>query len=157
LKELAELRLLLEGHAMEASFARADMEWEGRVVAAHHKLSRLEQSLIAGKHADAETWKRYDWEFHRALISGCGSAALLDTHAGIYDKDLRYHMIAVIFRVEVAAIEHRQLLECAFKRNAAKACKILKRHIDACVDYTVSSGRLSLMQSSHAPAISAVS
>src|ERR1700733_13436508 len=34
LKELAELRLLLEGHAIEASFVRADMEWEGRVVAA---------------------------------------------------------------------------------------------------------------------------
>ena len=29
LKELAELRLLLEGHAMEASFAHSDVEWEG--------------------------------------------------------------------------------------------------------------------------------
>src|ERR1043166_2111908 len=29
LKELAELRLLLEIHAMEKSFTRADMEWEG--------------------------------------------------------------------------------------------------------------------------------
>ena len=155
--EVAAMRLLLECHALTRSFAVGDTEWEGRVVAAHHKLSRLEQSLIAGKHADAETWKRYDWEFHRALISGCGSAALLDTHAGIYDKYLRYQMIAVIFRGEVAAIEHRQLLECAFKRDAAKACKILKKHIESCVDYTVSSGRLSLMQSSHAPAISAVS
>ena len=34
LKELAELRLLLEAYAMEASFARADVEWEGRVVSA---------------------------------------------------------------------------------------------------------------------------
>src|SRR5215218_1414517 len=32
LKELAELRLLLEAHAMEVSFAHADVEWEGRVV-----------------------------------------------------------------------------------------------------------------------------
>src|SRR6478609_7140153 len=39
LKELADMRLLLEGHAMEASFAQADVEWEGRVVSAHHKLA----------------------------------------------------------------------------------------------------------------------
>ena len=42
LKELAALRMLLEGHALEQSFAAGDMEWEGRVVAAHHKLARME-------------------------------------------------------------------------------------------------------------------
>ena len=36
LKELAELRLLLECHALDQSFARGDMEWVGRVVSAHH-------------------------------------------------------------------------------------------------------------------------
>ena len=36
LKELAELRLLLEAHAMRVSFGKADVEWEGRVVSAHH-------------------------------------------------------------------------------------------------------------------------
>ena len=38
LRELAALRLLLESHALSQSFAAGDMEWEGRVVAAHHKL-----------------------------------------------------------------------------------------------------------------------
>src|SRR4051812_12098055 len=32
LRELGALRHLLESHAMAESFARADMEWEGRVV-----------------------------------------------------------------------------------------------------------------------------
>ena len=48
LKELAELRLLLEGHAIETSFARADVEWEGRVVSAHHKLAATERTMAAG-------------------------------------------------------------------------------------------------------------
>jgi len=157
MREVAAMRLLLECHALTRSFSAGDMEWEGRVVAAHHKLSRLEQLLIAGNDADAETWKRYDWEFHRALISGCGSAALLETHAGIYDKYLRYQMIAVIFRGEVAAIEHRQLLDCALKRDAAKACKILRKHIDGCVDYTLASGRLNAMRPSREAAVAAVS
>src|SRR3954466_5569282 len=72
LKELAELRLLLEGHAMEASFARADMEWEGRVVAAHHKLAATER-LMSSSIGEPDQWKRYDSEFHRQLISNCGS------------------------------------------------------------------------------------
>ena len=38
LKEIAALRQLLECYAMELSFAAGDMDWEGRVVAAHHKL-----------------------------------------------------------------------------------------------------------------------
>jgi GntR family carbon starvation induced transcriptional regulator len=38
LRELAELRLLLESHAMHRSFEKADVEWEGRVVSAHHTL-----------------------------------------------------------------------------------------------------------------------
>ena len=41
-REIANLRQLLECHAMQQSFALGDMEWEGRVVAAHHKLSAME-------------------------------------------------------------------------------------------------------------------
>lgn len=152
MREVAAMRLLLECHALTQSFAAGDMEWEGRVVAAHHKLSRLEQLLMAGENADAQLWKRYDWEFHHALISGCRSTALLDTHAGIYDKYLRYQMIAVIFRGEIAAAEHRQLLDCALKRDAVKACKILKKHIDGCVDYTAAGGRLKPQGSARAAA-----
>src|SRR5687768_3721660 len=36
LREIAALRLLLEGHALHQSFRQGDVEWEGRVVAAHH-------------------------------------------------------------------------------------------------------------------------
>src|SRR6187401_3519198 len=72
LKELAGLRLLLESHAMEQSFARGDMEWEGRVVSAHHKLAATERAMLTAGD-DPELRKRYDGEFHQALISSCGS------------------------------------------------------------------------------------
>src|SRR5689334_16538066 len=42
LRELANLRLLLESHALQRSFIAGDMEWEARVVAAHHKLATME-------------------------------------------------------------------------------------------------------------------
>src|SRR3954463_11386322 len=46
LRDLGALRHLLESHAMTESFARGDMEWEGRVVSAHHKLAATEQLMV---------------------------------------------------------------------------------------------------------------
>lgn len=147
-RELAAMRELLEGHAMAQSFAQGDMEWEAGVVSAHHKLARKEQQMLAGNRAEAEAWKRYDWEFHHALISACGSAALMQAHAVIFDQYLRYQIIAMIFRGEAAAAEHQQLLACALDRDATRARKILRQHISACVEHTLAHG---LLQESRSP------
>lgn len=135
LKEIAALRLLIEQDALAKSFQAGDMEWEGRVVAAHHKLARMEASLLAGDDSNTQQWKRYDWEFHQALVSACGSKALLDLHSGIYDRYLRYQMVFVIFRGPVAANEHRALLECALNRDAEQAAAILDRHVQGCLEF----------------------
>jgi DNA-binding GntR family transcriptional regulator len=142
LREIADLRLLLECRAVETSFAAGDLEWEGAVVAAHHKLALLEKQMLAGDKTQAALWKRYDLEFHRALISACGSRALLDIYGAIYDKYLRYLMVALVFRGEVAAKEHEQLLECALTRDAARAKEILARHINECVAFAGRTGHL---------------
>lgn len=141
-REVADMRNLLEGHALRESFALGDIDWEGGVVAAHHKLSRLESRMLDGDRGDAPTWKRYDREFHRALISACGSRALLETHSVIFDRFLRYQILAVVFRGAAAAQEHRALLDCALARDADAALAVLTRHISACVDFTVENGTL---------------
>lgn len=136
-KELANLRLLLESHALQRSFALGDMDWEGRVVAAHHKLASMEKRTLADDARGLEVLKRYDSEFHQALLSACGSRVLLDAHAAVFDKYVRYLMIAVIVR-DRAAPEHQKLLECALKRDAKGAQAILATHIMDCVAYTLS-------------------
>jgi DNA-binding GntR family transcriptional regulator len=141
-REVAAMRHLLEGHALRQSFDRGDIDWEGEVVAAHHKLARMERRMLAGERTEAVTWKRYDWEFHRALISACGSSALLSAHAQIFDQYLRYQIIAVIFRGERATQEHRQLLQHALDRNADAAVTVLMGHIEACVAHTLDHGLL---------------
>lgn len=140
--EIAQMRELLECHALRQSIENGDIEWEGRVVAAHHKLATLEKQLLAGDRTQTETWKRYDWEFHHALISCCGSKALLDAHSAIFDKYLRYQIIAVVFRGEAAAREHRGLLDAALKRDPKTATAILVTHIRDCVQHTLKTGAL---------------
>lgn len=142
LREIAALRLLLETHALQQSFGAGDMEWEGRVVAAHHKLATLEKRMQDGDRSETELWKRYDWEFHQALISACGSKVLMDTHAGVFDKYLRYQMIALSFRGGIAAEEHRIMHDCALNKDAAKACEVLARHVEGGVEHALATGTI---------------
>ncbi len=142
LKELAALRLLVECPAMEESFVAGDIDWEGRVAAAHHKLALVEATMMQGEAGSAEDWKKYDWEFHQALISACGSNALMGTCASIYDRYLRYLMIALSFRGEITAGEHRMLFDCALRRDFLTAKTVLNKHIMGCVKRAIATRTL---------------
>jgi DNA-binding GntR family transcriptional regulator len=142
LREIAALRLLLETHALEQSFEHGGVDWEARLVSAHYKLSRMESVMASGDTSQAENWKRYDWEFHQALISACGSKLLMDTHSSVFDKYLRYQMVALSYRGEIAAKEHQQMLDAALKRDEKTAKAILEKHIQGGVEHALARNRL---------------
>ena len=134
LREVAAMRQLLECDALRSSFEAGDVEWEGRVVAAHHKLASLETTNGRRRPiCKRRSLRRYDWEFHNALISACGSRVLLQMHAGIYDKYLRYLMLAAVFRGEPVVEEHRKLLAFALERDWRSAQATTVTHIQDCV------------------------
>lgn len=137
-QDVAAMRLLLESHAIPLSFETGDLEWEGRVVSAHHKLAVLERRMMAGDRSAVAAWKTYDREFHRALIDACRSDMVLDLYGEVFDKYLRYQMVADVFRGEIAASEHEVLQAAALSRDAVAACAILERHVNGCVSHTLS-------------------
>lgn len=130
LREIADLRILLESHALALSIGAGDTEWEGAIVSAHHKLHRMEERMAAGDTSVRETWKQYDWEFHQALILACGSKPLLEVHGTVFDKYLRYQMRRLTYRGATAAAEHRGLLAAALDRDIGRAQAILRTHIE---------------------------
>ncbi len=137
--EIANLRILLEGFALRESIENGDTEWEGNLVAAHHKLHRMEQLLLTGDESQIELWKRYDWEFHLALIQACNSQNLLSLHSTLYDKYLRYQMLILTSRGAEAVEEHRTMFEAALRRDTDTAVKALEQHIRRGLDYTLAS------------------
>ncbi|TCD16695.1 GntR family transcriptional regulator [Oricola cellulosilytica] len=137
LREVADLRILLECHALERSFAQGDLDWEAGVVAAYHKLHVLEKQMMAGETSVRENWKNADWQFHRALIGGCGSRRLMELHGSVFDKYLRYQMLTLTFRGEKAAAEHRSLLDAALAHDAAAAARVLRDHILGGVEHSI--------------------
>ena len=137
LTEIAHLRVLLECDALKASIKNGDTEWEGNLVAAHHKLHVLEKHLLDGDLSEKETWKRYDWEFHLALIQACNSQNLLNLHSILYDKYLRYQMLVLTYRGEEAVEEHRLMFEAALVREGNAAAHHLETHIVKGLEHTL--------------------
>lgn len=137
LTEIAELRILLECSALETSIACGDADWEGNLVAAHHKLHLIEQKMLDGDVTQKELWKRYDWEFHQALIQACNSQNLLSLHGTIFDKYLRYQMLVLTYRGADAVLEHKTMFDAALARDTAKAKAALEAHIRLGLEHTL--------------------
>ena len=137
LEEIAELRILVEGYALGQSIENGDLGWEAAATAAHYRLHALEVRMIAGEELVRRDWKDADWQFHHALLKGCGSRNLLDLHGTIFDKYLRYQMIALTFRGAEAAKEHDDLLEAAIGRDVTRARALLDVHIRKGVEASI--------------------
>jgi DNA-binding GntR family transcriptional regulator len=132
LRDITEMRQLLECHALRRAIERGDLEWEGRIVAAHHKLARIERIMVEDEAKHAPEWERHNREFHIALISACGSSWLLNFHRALYDQSLRYRMLSIKtkpFPREQSAREHAEILDLVLKRDADAASALLAMHI----------------------------
>jgi GntR family transcriptional regulator, carbon starvation induced regulator len=143
MRDLGELRLLLESRALGLSLERGDLDWEARVVAAHHKLAAIERQLLGGESQRTSEWIAYDRSFHEALVSACGSPALMTMHVSVFDRFVRYHMLAERFRGRAVADDHRALLDAALARDVRKAQDLLQAHVHKGIDHVIASGRIS--------------
>jgi DNA-binding GntR family transcriptional regulator len=141
LAEITELRVLLECSAVRTSVQCGDTDWEGDLVATYHKLSLMEQQLLRGDESQKEPWKRYDREFHLALIQACDSRNLLDLHGVIYDKYLRYQMLVLTYRGVEAVDEHKAIFDAALARDATAAAQMLERHVRRGLAHTLAAMR----------------
>ncbi len=132
LREITEMRQLLECHGLRLSIANADLDWEARVIAAYHKLSRVETLVEEDPERHGREWERFNQEFHEALISNCRSRWLLLYRRAMYDHSLRYRMLSLktkAFPRSQSANEHREILDAALRHDAEGAASLLARHI----------------------------
>jgi DNA-binding GntR family transcriptional regulator len=142
LAEIANLRILLECSALKTSIENGNADWEGNLVAAHHKLKLIEQKMLSGDYSQKETWKRYDWEFHKTSIEACNSQNLMSLHAIIFDKYLRYQMLVITDRGKDAALEHQQIFDATLSRDSSKAIEALEIHIRKGLEHTLANMKI---------------
>jgi DNA-binding GntR family transcriptional regulator len=127
--EVIRLRTLLEAMALREAIARGDEAWEADMLAAHHRLSKLEDRRW--NEADAADWERWHRTYHGALIRGCGAPILLQFCEQLNDMTDRYRRLFLsTHRLDRdVAGEHRAITEATLDRDADKACRLMERHI----------------------------
>lgn len=132
LRDITEMRLMLESQAIRLSLQKADLEWEARVVATYYKLSKIEDVVAEDPERYSKTLEAYNREFHNALISVCGSRWLLTFHGVMYDQSQRYRALAFQVRDfprDQSRKEHKEIFEAALARDADRLIKTLSAHI----------------------------
>ncbi|MFY7981201.1 MAG: GntR family transcriptional regulator [Limnohabitans sp.] len=130
LEETIRLRVLLEPQALRLAIALGNDAWEAQVLAAHHRLAKLESQRITGQ--ETEQWEAWHTAFHTTLTEPCQSAILLQFCQQLNKIQDRYRRI-FFARHEVdrdVASEHRLIAEAALERNADRACSLLADHIE---------------------------
>ena len=138
LYEIADLRIILETHALEISIKNKDYEWEAELLGAYHKLNHAENELEKNNLNAKSLWTKYDAEFHQMLIKKCNSLNLIRIHEVIFDKYLRYQLLILKYRGKDSIKEHKDLLDYSLISDIPKAQNTLRDHIKKGVDYASS-------------------
>jgi GntR family transcriptional regulator, carbon starvation induced regulator len=132
--DIMETRMVLESHALRRAIARADVEWEGRIVAIHHRLMRIEEEAARTAWKDASlavAWHDANREFHLTLCSGAGSDWVQRFLATLADQTRRYGRRVLHEPIAATAFadEHRRLMQAILARDADMACAVLAEHL----------------------------
>jgi DNA-binding GntR family transcriptional regulator len=124
------MRKSLEAMALRASIEKGDDAWEAEVLAAHHRLSKLEAKRAQREELDE--WERWHRTYHEALWRACGSPILIQYCTQISALFARYRKLflsANPFDAKVGE-EHREIVDAVLARGADRACRLLEEHIE---------------------------
>jgi GntR family carbon starvation induced transcriptional regulator len=130
LEETIRLRVLLETQALRLAISMGNDAWEAQLLAAHHRLAKLESQRISGR--ETEQWEAWHGAFHAALTEPCQSPILLQFCQHLNKIQDRYRRI-FFTRHDVdrdVAGEHRLITEATLERDAQRACELLADHIE---------------------------
>ena len=132
LDELTEVRKLIEIRALETSIRKGGREWEELVVVQMARL-RLAVSRTASQNEPLDpSSDGVHEDYHRALISGCGSPRLIGLQEAYYDLAKRYRLLAFsrLASPKDFLDRHELLTDIVLSRRIDDACAELGRHLD---------------------------
>ena len=131
LKDLTRVRIEIDSLCLRKAIEHGDVDWEARVVAAYHRLSRTPERTSTDPARSSDEWAAAHARFHRALVDGCDSPWLKRLHNQLYDQSERYRRLSVSVSPRRRNIsgEHQKILDAVLTRDADKAVQLLSRHL----------------------------
>ncbi|NOV23952.1 FCD domain-containing protein [Cupriavidus necator] len=138
LLDITRVRQQIETSALRDAIVSADITWEGEVVAAHHRLTRIPMVIRGQGGALNPEWEAAHTSFHEVLIAGCRSPWLRRFSTVLRDQTARYRFLSLAVpkaeRTRDVAAEHEAIVSAILARDANKACKLLAEHFQQTTD-----------------------
>ncbi|GAP35953.1 GntR family transcriptional regulator [Piscinibacter sakaiensis] len=131
LRDITRLRLTLDLPALDEAIRAGDDAWEAGIVAAFHRLEKVESRLSDGPLILDDGWSALHRDFHAAMLAACASMRLKAWSASLFDQAERYRRFAARHRTQARrkSADHRRLMDATLQRDAATACALLGEHI----------------------------
>ncbi|HSV54359.1 MAG TPA: GntR family transcriptional regulator [Burkholderiaceae bacterium] len=131
LADITRMRLMLDVQALRESIQHGDDHWEATIVAAYHRLEKVETRLDEGPLILEEEWSGLHKDFHLALIAACPSERQRSWSASLFDQAERYRRYSARHRntARRKSNEHRKIMDATLKYEVDTACALLKEHI----------------------------
>lgn len=129
--DLTRTRCTLEGLVLRDSIAHGDLEWEARIVAAHHRMEGTIKYDPADGAPVTAAWAQAHHLFHMALLSAAASKRMEGIAASLRAAAEVYRRWSMPFEMEKRDVsqEHRELLDLCLRRDADGAAAALARHL----------------------------
>lgn len=130
--DLCEVRKMIEVDALKQSIEKGDDLWEAKVVAAHHRLARIEEQFPDRLEELYDQWEERNRDFHKSLISACPSRWLHRIHDVLFQQAERYRRITFASQRSIprnVQLEHKAIMEAAVARDVDAACGLAASHI----------------------------
>ncbi len=131
LADITKMRLMLDLPALVDSIVAGDDAWEAQIVAAFHRLEKIESRLPQGPVVLDAEWSQRHRDFHMSLIGACPSERQLSWSMSLFDQAERYRHFAARNRTvsKRKDQEHRTLMKAVLKRDGETATALLSEHI----------------------------
>lgn len=131
LLDLTRARVEMECLCLGQAMRHGDVEWETRIVAAAHRMERLQSQTSDIEARSTKHWNDAHGEFHEALVSACPNQWLLRMRHMLYEQSERYRRLSVPLSTDQRDVrhEHRQIMEAALARDPQKAFQAVEQHL----------------------------
>jgi DNA-binding GntR family transcriptional regulator len=133
LVELTDTRRELETLTLRHALIDGDVDWESRLIAAHHRLSRAPQLDPEDPQRLSDAWVAAHAEFHDALLDGCANQRLKNIAASLRASAELYRRWSVPLGHDSdrdIPAEHAAILAAVLDRDVDEALRHLGAHID---------------------------
>jgi DNA-binding GntR family transcriptional regulator len=128
IKDITDMRALLECYALRKSIADGDAQWERRIETSFQALSKLDARLLLAN--PGEEWELRHDDFHAALVSACPSPWLQNQRQNLFDQSERYRRIAWTTARKPRPVpeEHEAIKDAVLARDVDLACSLMQDH-----------------------------